>query len=79
MPYRELHKLMEDFQTRPILSFDESAATNLERLRRERIRVGTMDLKIAAIVMAHDATLVTLNRRDFEKIPGLKLSDWRPD
>jgi predicted nucleic acid-binding protein len=57
-------------------SFDERAATEFQRLRRSRLRIGTMDLKIAAIVLAHDATLLSRNLSDFRKVPGLKVEDW---
>jgi len=77
LPYLKLHELLDDFQTRPILDFDDAAAEKFNDYRRQRVRVGTMDLKIAAIVTANDAILVTRNHRDFAKIPGLKLSPWR--
>jgi len=32
-----------------------------ERLKQAKIRIGTMDLKIAAIALANDATLLTRN------------------
>jgi tRNA(fMet)-specific endonuclease VapC len=35
-----------------------------------------MDLKIAAIVLAHDAILITRNSSDFRKISGLSIEDW---
>jgi tRNA(fMet)-specific endonuclease VapC len=35
-----------------------------------------MDLKIAAIVLAQDATLLTRNLPDFRKVPRLKIADW---
>jgi tRNA(fMet)-specific endonuclease VapC len=35
-----------------------------------------MDLKIAAIVLSHDATLLSRNLMDFRKVPGLKVEDW---
>lgn len=41
-----------------------------------RPRIGTMDLKIAAIALANDATLLSRNLRDFGKVPGLRVEDW---
>jgi len=38
--------------------------------------LGTQDLKIAAITLANNATLLTRNRRDFEKTLALLLDDW---
>ncbi len=35
-----------------------------------------MDLKIAAITLANNATLLTRNLADFNKVPGLKAEDW---
>ena len=35
-----------------------------------------MDLRIACIVLAHNATLLTANLRDFRKIPDLRVEDW---
>jgi tRNA(fMet)-specific endonuclease VapC len=35
-----------------------------------------MDLKIASIALARGETLLTKNRRDFEKVPGLAFDDW---
>ena len=41
-----------------------------------KIRVGTMDLKIAAITLALNATLLTRNMVDFGKVPDLRVEDW---
>jgi tRNA(fMet)-specific endonuclease VapC len=35
-----------------------------------------MDLKIAAICLAHDALLLTRNLVDFRRVPGLRVEDW---
>lgn len=59
-----------------ILSFTESAITQYEQLQSLKLRIGTMDLRIAAITLAHNATLVTRNRQDFQLIPGLGIEDW---
>jgi tRNA(fMet)-specific endonuclease VapC len=46
------------------------------RLRQAGIRIGTMDLKIAAIALTHDAMLLSRNLSDFKKVPGLRVEDW---
>jgi predicted nucleic acid-binding protein len=35
-----------------------------------------MDLRIAAIILTHDATLLTKSLSDFRQVPGLKTADW---
>ncbi len=72
---RFLHSLL-GFPKLTILPFDEDAARTFLGLQERRIRIGTMDLKIAAICMAHDATLLTRNLVDFEKVPGLRVENW---
>lgn len=74
--YARLRELLVDFQTRPVLDYDDRALREYERLVRGRIRIGTMDLRIAAIALSRDATLLTRNMSDFRKIAGLKLDSW---
>jgi tRNA(fMet)-specific endonuclease VapC len=59
-----------------LLPFDDDAATVFVALRKEFRRLGTMDLKIAAICLVHDATLLTRNLVDFAKIPDLRVENW---
>jgi tRNA(fMet)-specific endonuclease VapC len=35
-----------------------------------------MDLKAACMVIANNALFLTANRRDFEKVPGLRFENW---
>jgi tRNA(fMet)-specific endonuclease VapC len=35
-----------------------------------------MDLKAACVALVHDARLLTANRQDFEKVPGLRFENW---
>jgi tRNA(fMet)-specific endonuclease VapC len=63
---------------RSVLPIDAHAAAQFRRLRSLSglRRVGRADLLIASIALAHQATLVTRNIRDFRKVPGLRLEDW---
>ena len=74
--YERLVGLIHFFAAWRVLPFDQQAADLFQSLRGQRIRVGTMDLKIASIVLVHDATLLSSNLRDFEKVPGLRVEDW---
>ena len=72
--YRELFGLFEFFHLFHIAQFDEQAADLFDSFAG--LRVGTMDRKIAAIAIVNDALLLTANRRDYEKIPGLRFENW---
>ncbi len=41
-----------------------------------KLNVRKMDLRIAAVVLEIDATLVTCNVRDFKQVPALRWVDW---
>lgn len=59
-----------------VLPFDDAAAAVYASLRKQRIRLGTMDLRIAATAISRQMTLVSRNQKDFAKVPGLVLEDW---
>lgn len=59
-----------------VLKFDPYAEAHFQNLLTKKIRIGIQDLKIAAIALSNDATLVTRNRRDFNQIPALTIEDW---
>ncbi|MBS0264779.1 MAG: type II toxin-antitoxin system VapC family toxin [Planctomycetes bacterium] len=74
--YRELRSLFGFFATFHIAPFDRAAADRFDSLHAAQIRVATRDLKIAAISLENNALLLTANRRDFEKVPGLRFENW---
>jgi tRNA(fMet)-specific endonuclease VapC len=75
-PYRRLVRLIEVLSEWEITHWNERAADEFARLRRARVRIGTQDLKIAALALASDASLLSANLRDFERVPGLRVEDW---
>ena len=74
--YRRLFKLLNAFVSWDVLVWSEDCVEIFERLEKQRINVKPMDLKIAAITIAHDAVLITRNAKDFHKVPNLKIEDW---
>lgn len=74
--YQKLREHIPRFCEIPIVDYDASASAHFERLRQARIRIGTMDLKVAAICIAWGATLLTRNLTDFSKVTDLLTEDW---
>jgi tRNA(fMet)-specific endonuclease VapC len=74
--YQDLQVTQSFFCRMTIMPFTEEAEFKFGELRRQGIRIGTQDLRIASIALSIKATLVTRNFRDFEKIPQLRLEDW---
>ena len=60
----------------PIVAFDFASEGHFQQLRSLGLRVGTQDLKIAAVAKANNLTLLTRNRADFSRIPGLIIANW---
>jgi tRNA(fMet)-specific endonuclease VapC len=60
----------------PVFATTEPALDRFDQLARLKLNVGKMDLKIAAVALELDATVVTNNARDFGRVPGLKWEDW---
>jgi len=74
--YQELLRLFVFFSRWYVVPFDEQAASEYQGMRAQRLRIGTMDLKIAAIVLVHDALLLSANLRDFQQVPNLRVAKW---
>lgn len=74
--YRRMTETVCFLSRLPLLTFTDQAAETFNQLRRQHSRKGRMDLRIAAIALAHQATLVTRNGVDFQGIDGLVIDDW---
>jgi len=74
--YSRLKKHLQLYCSIPLIDFSETAAEKFGDLRRLKIRIGSMDLKIAASCLCEDALLLTRNTVDYSKVPGLRFEDW---
>ncbi|NET59964.1 MAG: type II toxin-antitoxin system VapC family toxin [Symploca sp. SIO2E6] len=74
--YHWFIKTLEFLRDFKVLGYDPQAETCFQSLLAQKIRIGTQDLKIAAIVLSQRATLITRNRQDFECVTGLTIEDW---
>ena len=63
-----------------VLPFEEAAARSAAHiestLRSAGTPIGPRDVLIAGTALAHRATLVTHNVREFRRVRGLSLTDW---
>ncbi|HEX8735402.1 MAG TPA: type II toxin-antitoxin system VapC family toxin [Pyrinomonadaceae bacterium] len=74
--YQKLHRFLESYRNTLVIDFDENAAQIFQNLKSQKIRIGTMDLKIAAIALSRNAILVSRNLADFQQVPELVVEDW---
>jgi tRNA(fMet)-specific endonuclease VapC len=64
----------------PVLDFDAATGRRAAELRhaleRKGESIGPLDTLIAGAALAHDASLVTRNVREFARVPGLSVVNW---
>ncbi len=74
--YKGLSDGIKYFNNVKLLDFTQDADTCYKDLVRQKNRIGTRDLRIAAIVLSVNGIVVTRNRKDFAKVPNLTIEDW---
>lgn len=74
--YARLEQVLKDFSCSQVLPFSLAASEVFEGLKQRKIRVATMDLRIASIAISQQMTVVTRNTVDYDRIPGLIVQDW---
>lgn len=77
--YERMQRSAEMIAEWQLLPFDREALEHFDRLKSARLKMSTLDLKIASIALAYDATLLSRNLRDFRQVPGLKVENWLDD
>jgi tRNA(fMet)-specific endonuclease VapC len=73
--YELLERLPRDYLAFGLLPFDAACAAIYDGLLAQKLRVGSMDLRLASIALSHNLTVLTRNLRDFARVPGLKCED----
>lgn len=74
--HERLLKMLDFLREISVIPLDIHAAEEFDHLRRMKVRIGSMDLKIASIALVHDALLLSANLRDFRRVPGLQVENW---
>ena|SRR3989442_2934964 len=74
--YELFEETFRDFRRLHILSHPPQAEALYQQWRQQGIRLATHDLRIAATCVTHVAKLISRNRRDFERVPGLIVEFW---
>lgn len=79
-PRKRKTQLQEFTSLVNIISFDraaaESAAGIRAKLEKRGVSMGPYDILIAASALATNSTLVTHNKKEFERIESLRIEDW---
>jgi tRNA(fMet)-specific endonuclease VapC len=77
---RQAGRILNLLAAVPALPLDAAGADRAAELRRTLERagqpVGMADSLIAGIALLQDGSLMTRNRRHFERVPGLRLADF---
>jgi tRNA(fMet)-specific endonuclease VapC len=78
--YTQFCRAVEYLKAIPIANFGNDADRHYRQLlidnpplRKARLQ---KDVRIAAIALSCNATIVTRNQRDFSQVPGLTIADW---
>src|SRR5262249_7386626 len=74
--YSLLEVVQQIYAKAQVVPFDQPALAIFRQLETQRIRIGTMDLRIAAIALSRGLIVLIRNSRDFSRVPGLQIQDW---
>ncbi len=74
--YELFEETFSDFRRIKVLSYTSQSESVYQQWRRQKIRLSTHDLRIAAICVSHSVKLISRNRRDFERLSSLRVEFW---
>lgn len=71
-----LRQTLEEVCRYEVLAYDDEAARVFTSFPSQVKRIGTQDCRIAASAISRGWIVVTANRKDFSRIPGVQFEDW---
>ena len=74
--YAMFNETFRFYRNIAVWQYTEQAVQLVSVLRKGKIRIGSQDLKIAAIALLAQATILTRNTKDFAQVPNLLIEDW---
>lgn len=82
--YKNLFEIIQDLKRFQILPFNDEAHRRFLQIGGVQGKIGTRDRRIAAIAIAHNATIITQNVQDFNRAAAsagaanlkLQVKDW---
>jgi tRNA(fMet)-specific endonuclease VapC len=74
--YTLFAEILSGFVGATVLPFDAATGMVFDGLQAQRVRIATMDLRIAAVALTQGLMLLTRNRANFSLVPGLVIEDW---
>ena len=74
--YGELELMWRFFRKMNVVSFTSETQARFVSLRKLKIRIPTLDLRIASVALVTDSLLLSRNLKDFRQVPGLNVEDW---
>lgn len=66
------------FEVEPLTNISAAVGGNLHALLANRgLTIGERDSMIAGVALVNDLVMVTDNVREFQRVPGLSVENWR--
>jgi tRNA(fMet)-specific endonuclease VapC len=74
--YHLFQQTLQDLRRLTVLPYTSEAEARFKDWRQQKLHVGAHDLRIASIAAAHSVVLISRNRQDFKRVPGLTVEFW---
>jgi tRNA(fMet)-specific endonuclease VapC len=76
LAYSQLQECLRFYGGIAVWEYGFPADEKFVELVKAKVRVGTKDLRIASIALINNATVLTKNIGDYNRVPGLLVDDW---